>query len=201
MIASFDIGKRNFAFCIEKVSPEFKPDILEYDKDGTLRNTCRKSLDALYKSGEIVLFKLLDITNGVNMTHSEMLISLTNILDSFTESWEKCDTFVVEMQMNFGKAKNPTAMRIAYHTMSYFLINYPEKIIVEYGAFNKTRILGARKKMTKPERKKWAVLECQYILSLRQDETTIEIFNSMKKKDDIADTIVQLQAYKYTRCK
>ena len=47
------------------------------------------------------------------------------------------------------------------------------------------------------ERKIWSVKEGCYLLALREDFETMSEINAMKKKDDVSDVILQLQAYKY----
>jgi hypothetical protein len=71
------------------------------------------------------------------------------------------------------------------------------KTTIEFPAYHKTQVLGARKKMSKKERKEWAVDKAIDILSNRDDNESLEKLSSKKKKDDYSDTIVQLQAFKY----
>lgn len=47
------------------------------------------------------------------------------------------------------------------------------------------------------ERKVWSVKEGFYLLALREDYETMNEILAMKKKDDVNDVILQLQAYKY----
>ena len=92
------------------------------------------------------------------------------------------------------------------------MFNYSKEdiTIVEFPAYHKTQILGAKKeeKVTKTgkktykvmgdkERKTWSVKEGYYLLALREDYETMSEINGMKKKDDVNDVILQLQAYKY----
>ena len=53
------------------------------------------------------------------------------------------------------------------------------------------------KTIDKPARKKWSVKEGFYILSLRNDYETMSEVGEMKKKDDVNDVLIQLQAFKY----
>ena len=47
------------------------------------------------------------------------------------------------------------------------------------------------------ERKKWSVQEGFYIMSLREDFETMSDVGIMKKRDDVNDVLIQLQAFKY----
>jgi hypothetical protein len=53
------------------------------------------------------------------------------------------------------------------------------------------------KVMGDKERKNWSVKEGFYLLALREDYETMNEILAMKKKDDVNDVILQLQAYKY----
>ncbi len=81
-----------------------------------------------------------------------------------------------------------------------------KKEVIVFPSRYKTLILGAPKmiknrnnkikKMSGAQRKKWAVEKAGYIFSLRKDIKSLSELNSRKKKDDPADAIVMLQAYK-----
>ena len=68
IIASFDIGKKNFAFIIEEVDLNKLKNIVNipaskrYNKDGTPTDSFTKILDDLYMCGKVILIKNLDIT-------------------------------------------------------------------------------------------------------------------------------------------
>jgi hypothetical protein len=53
--------------------------------------------------------------------------------------------------------------------------------------------------MSKPQRKKWATEKAMNILMERGDTDTLEEIESSKKKDDLADTLIQLQSFKFLR--
>ena len=52
------------------------------------------------------------------------------------------------------------------------------------------------KTVSKPERKKWSIKKFEEILTLRNDLDNLSTFKKLKKKDDVADTVTQLQAFK-----
>ena len=225
-IASFDIGAKNFAFCVEKVDLNMINSINNiqkrerYNEDGTVTEKFRKILNPIYNSGSIVLFKNCDvrengksIKTGCKVIDPKVFLNMYNILDSYTEIWDKCSCFVIEQQMSFGKTHNTMALKLGQNCISYFVFKYGTfKQIVEFPSYYKTQILGSKKDETitkkgkvsykavsKPERKKWAVEEAMLILADRDDFKTMSEVVSKSKKDDLADTLCQLQAFKYLK--
>jgi hypothetical protein len=221
-IASFDLGKKNFAFCVEEIDIEKLrkikniPQNQRYNEDGTATLKMQKILEAVYKSGKIVLYKNLDLTSNCDPKKKldpETFYNMIDKLDEYREYWDKCNEFVIEEQMSFGKKLNKMAMKLGQHCYSYFAFMYSRfKQIFEYPAYNKTQILGAPKvegkpyksgkkrfvAMEKPQRKKWAIQKATEILKLREEENILESLTTAKKKDDLADVVCQLQAFKYT---
>jgi hypothetical protein len=224
-IASFDIGKKNFSFCVEEVEKncliEINNDVKELDKnlkpkhnkDGTNTDDFSQILDKVYMNGEIILHKNLDLTYDTDKKEKldiKVLYNMNDELDFYSDIWEKCDYVVIEQQMSFGKKINLIAIKIAQHCASYFIMKYPNINIIEFPSYHKTQVLGAEKEvkktkrgnpkfvsMSKPKRKKWAVNTCKEILENKGDLVSLERINKSKKKDDLADTYLQLQAFKY----
>lgn len=206
-VASFDIGKLNFAFYIE----DFDEDVLK-----SIRPVNRKSkeyshiLDTIFKNGTLVLHKNLNLTHGAvkgKILDPVIYHNMVCELDKYRHYLDKCDVILIEQQMNFGKIKNNMAIKLAQHCYSYFIIRYPikqigkvifndSKEIIDYPAYHKTQILNAPKGMIKSERKKWAVQRVQEIFTSLGRE---DYFAGIKKKDDLADTYLQLQSFKYLR--
>ena len=125
---------------------------------------------------------------------------MISALDSYKEYFDKCSIIVIEQQMSFKSAQNTMALKLGQHCFSYFLMRYgEEKEIIEFPAYYKTQILGAPKKMTKPQRKKWATEKAIDILMERGDMETLDEITSKKKKDDLADVLIQLQSFKFLR--
>lgn len=219
-IASFDIGKKNFAFYIEEINKTELISIKNIDKNKryNLNGTCTKIfqelLEKIYINGKVILYQNSDLTkncdNKLNFDY-EILHNLTDLLDKYKNYWDKCDAFVIEQQMSFGKQNNTMAIKIAQHCWSYFAFQYNRyKQIISFPAYYKTQILGAEKlekktkkgkisyvSIDKPARKKWSIEKAMYILSEREDFKTLSQLTSNKKKDDLADVLCQLQAFKY----
>jgi hypothetical protein len=226
-IGSFDVGKKNFAFCIEEfdVNDLYKtkklPLTKRYNSDYTPTEQMEKDLNRLYRNGKIILLKNSDITGNVDKGiyyDSEYCHNMTDLLDEYIPYWNQCAGFIIEQQMNFRGKTNSMAIKLGQHCFSYFAVNYKRfKSIIEFPAYHKTNVLAAERSLVfmkngkskwKPlgdkERKKWAIAKAKEILELRHDSYHLEVFEQKRKKgikrmklDDISDTIVQLQAFKY----
>ena len=218
-IASFDIGKLNFAFYVEefdKTALLNLPFILQknrYNADGTTTPEFGEILKQVCGNGKMILFKNCNLTAGCkkgSYLDTEVFYNLTDLLDKYTSYFDKCETILIEKQMSFKNKQNTLALKIGQHTFSYFAIRYSRfKYIIEFPAYHKTQILGAAKivnrtkagKITykaidKHARKKWTKTMSLGILAERNDFDTISYFTSQKKQDDLADVLCQLQAYK-----
>lgn len=220
-IASFDIGKINFAFYIEEFDIDYLQSLPKFDKqnkyneNGTLTLDYENSVvNKVYQSGKLILLKNYNITQNCkkgSYLEPEMFHNMYDLLESYEEYWNHCDAFIIEKQMSFGRQKiNTMALKLGQHCWSYFSFVYGrEKNIVEFPAYHKTLILGAEqtliktkrgkykyKTMDKPTRKKWTEKVAGDILILHSDENDLKVYKEKGKKDDKADTICQLQAYK-----
>lgn len=220
-IASIDIGKKNFAFCIEEIDRKEFTDITNiaaskrYNSDGTVTEVMQSVLDKIYANGKIVLYKNVDLTKNCNpklKLDPETFHNMNDVLNQYVKQWEKCSYIVIEEQMSFGKKLNKMAMKLGQHCYSYFTFKYGRtKKVIEFPAYNKTQILGAPKiegkpyksgkkrykAMGKPQRKKWSVEKAIEILTCRGEMDILETLTSAKKRDDLADVLTQLQAFKY----
>ena len=219
-IASFDIGKKNFAFYIEEINlKELKEiknisKIKRYNTDGTFTEEFQKILNSIYMNGKKIILKNVDLTVGTNKNKYfdiELCHNLIDTLDKYQEYFDNVSYIIVEQQMSFGKKVNTMALKLGQHCESYFLFKYGRfKEVIEFPSYYKTQILGAEKlkkttktgkisykAIDKTVRKKWAIDEASTILAEREDFHTLSEITSMKKSDDVSDVIVQLQAFKY----
>ena len=216
-VASFDIGKKNFAFYIEEIDITEILNLPKIDKNkrynlnGTITDEFKENLNKIYLNGKNILFENLDITKNCqkkSYLELEMFYNMTEMLDLYEDFWKQCDIFLIEQQMSFGKNRNTMALKLGQHCQSYFSIKYGRNVdIIEFPAYNKTNILGAEKIYTgkgknkyktidKPARKKWSIEKAKDIFTLRNDLESLEIILSSRKKDDLADVLCQLQAFK-----
>jgi len=223
LIASFDIGKKNFAFVIEEVnlnsvkSIKNIPKKQRYNKDGTCKYEFQDILNDLYKCGEVKLVCNLDLTyncDSKKYLDKQTFINMNNELDKYKEYWDKCDAFIIERQMSFRNKRNTMAMKLGQHCYSYFTFYYANfKEIIDYPAYHKTQVLGAPKKFGKIEktykngktvqikdnRKKWSVRIAEVILKLRNDEKVLEQLIKDTKRDDMSDCILMNVTYCYLK--
>jgi len=208
-LASFDIGKKNFAFCIEevdlnqlsKIPCEIPPLASRYYSDGTPTPNYQSILDHVERTGRIILIENIDLTYGTDPTlylDPRVMVNMTRLLDSYMEYWQKCEVFLIEQQMNFGKNKtNTMALKLGQHCYSYFAIHFSSfKVTLEFPAYHKTKVMGAPRKMAKPQRKLWSIDRALTLLFTRNDHNTMHRFGESGKRDDMADVIMQLQAFK-----
>ena len=177
-------------------------------------------LDKVCKNGKVILFKNSDLTENCDKRlklDPESFHNMTDLLDSYKTYWDKCIAFVIEEQMNFRGKTNPMALKLGQHCYSYFCFQYGrQKQVIEFHAYHKTQVLGAPKIAGKPTkkgntrykgkdqtaRKKGGVVKAMGILEGRGE--VHEVFETKgkkrgtkaPKKDDLADTLCQLQAMK-----
>jgi hypothetical protein len=219
-IASFDIGKKNFSFYIEKFNKDDFKELINISKKDRyhINGTCKEDFSTLLKkvycNGEKILLKNVDITDGTDKNKyfdSDLCHNLNDVLDQYKEYWDKVEYFIVEQQMSFNAKINTMALKIGQHCESYFMIKYGRvKKVIEFPSYHKTQVLGSEKieKVTKtgkksyknidkPARKKWSIETAYGILTEREDFETIEEITKSKKKDDLSDVIIQAQAFKY----
>jgi hypothetical protein len=205
MIASFDIGKKNFAFVIEEINTtqlqELSPitKTRRFDYSGKATSEYNQILSKVYQLGKIVLYRNLDLTIGTNKKlylDPKIFLAMYTELEKYTEYWDKCNVILIERQMAFRGKSNPMALKLGQHCYSYFIFKYGDtKKIIEFPAYHKTQVLGAIKKLTKPHRKKWAIEKAMSILAEREDYLTLASFQTRKKLDDICDCILMNIAY------
>ena len=206
-IVSFDIGKKNFAFCISKIymNKVNKLDKIikkeRYNKDGTPTEKFQKVIDKLYKCSKIEIMRNLDLTEGCDKKKyldDKTYLNLIDVLDEYKNFWNKCDYILIEKQMSFRGKFNVMAMKLAQFVFSYFTIKYRDnKPIIDYPAYHKTQVLGANKSEVKqkPKRKKWAIKKSQEILDYIKDTKGLEEWNKYKKKDDVSDCMLMNITY------
>jgi hypothetical protein len=221
-IASFDIGHVNFAFYIEEINQNKLSQIKNikkeerYNEDATPTIDMTKILNTVFKNGKTIIYKNSNISNNcVNgkQLDTETFYNMFDLLDKYSEYWDKCCSFIVEKQMDFGKMKrNPKALKLGHYCQSYFVFRYGRfKQVIEFPAYHKTQVLGCQKikgkkykngkhkwtAINKPDRKKWSIIKATEILDIRGEKNIIDSIKTKAKKDDISDCICQLEAFLY----
>lgn len=219
-IGTFDIGKINFCFYIEEFDKTslLKLDNIHktkrYNPDGTTTPEFGDLLRKICVSGKKILLENVDITDNCDKKaylDPETYHNMTDVLDEYVEYWDKCDAFVIEKQMSFRGKYNTMALKLGQHCYSYFAFKYGRfKSIVEFPAYHKTQVLGAKKiekrtkkgkisykAIDKPARKKWAVQKAIAILAEREDFDTLAQLERARKADDYADCILMACSFLY----
>jgi hypothetical protein len=158
MIASFDIGEKNFAYCIGTAS-----NVKKFRHE----NVLKKSRQTVLESCDLIS-KLLS-----------------------EEDFSGCFRVIIEQQMRV----NTRAQRISQHVWTWFRLMKPELNPIFVRSSLKTQHFLGKNSMTSRERKKWAVEKAIEILTSSHDEINLDYINKCVKKDDVADTYLQLIAY------
>lgn len=139
-------------------------------------------------------------STGSTTVDPRMLIAITTHLDSL-EPWMKQSQIVaVERQL----AKNYKATRIFQHLITYFMLRLPSYegrcALIDLSPKLKGKLLEAPKGLNYTGLKKWGVEKAMEILEQRGDEWSLQKLKSRKgksvtKADDLADTIIQMEAW------
>lgn len=193
-MASFDIGKNNFAQYVEdcllddiwKVRDVYRntsPDLLKRNR-GAISESSKVFLDRIFLNGRRVDIGVFDFQTGDaaaskkldNATRKNFLQHLHN----YANLWDTCDIVIVEQQFVnlFGRQRgiNIDALKLGEATVMWFLDHFPHLNVVTFGSQYKTQILGAPCKMKKPERKKWATAKALEIFKMRNDEQAMNMY-------------------------
>lgn len=175
-IGSIDIGIKNFAFRIEKRISETETEPLFFD----LQN---------FNSQNIIT----EVTPAT-------LNQLSNWLNTL-EIMKVMDLLIIEKQVG----KNVIALQLESYLLGYMTarIKYAdpcyslnkELVIISINPKLKGRMLGAPKSLVGKQIKLWAQDKAIEILTARQELWSLSVIGRNKKKDDLCDTIVQLEAF------
>jgi|GEM_PF-3667420 len=180
-IASFDIGKKNFAQYVEVMHRE---NIYNHRRFGSV-----DMIDDICAEGKCETLGVYDLrcsTSKREMLNIDTRRSLIKHLETFRSVWDTCDIFIIEQQYfrTFSSRKkkknteaNIDAIKIAECTMMWFLLNYPDRKVEFIGSMLKTQALNAPKKMTKVQRKKWAEDQALDIYASRYDNDLVGLYN------------------------
>ena len=159
-IASFDIGKKNFAFYIEEMNISKLNTIKEiskeqrYNIDGTCKENFSKLLEEdIYKNGKKILLQNVDLTEGTDKDKyfdSDICYNLFDVMSEYEEYWEKVSYVIVEQQCSFRGKINTMALKLCQSTQSYFMMNFGRQLkVIEFPSYYKTQVLGAPQSETK----------------------------------------------------
>lgn len=222
-IASFDIGKKNFAHYIEDVNLEILnelsqeysslPKSLQRRVKGDMNSRVQDIIDDMFAGAHMIDMNVKDIRSeecetGKGFIDIETRKNLFAYLHSLKEVLDECDEFVVEQQYfntftgrrrKKGSEANVDAIKIAENLVAWLLLQYPTKEVTFFNSSYKTHMLGAPDGLTKPKRKTWSVKIAKMIFEIREDEQGYDSMTKKGKKDDAADACMQCQAYKFKK--
>jgi hypothetical protein len=167
-IASFDIGEKNFAFCIAEVADAVeKIDILKISHHNVKLKKTQTVIESCIKVSNILL-------------NDDMILS--------------CDHFIIEQQMRC----NVRAQRLAQHVWSTLSTTFNEQVVKFVPSHMKTQHFLGKNTLNDRQRKIWSVKKVTQEGVLRPNqahEKIITEIQSLSKKDDVCDTILQVIAY------
>lgn len=168
LIASFDIGEKNFAYCIA---------------------------DAAAGTSQLSILKIAhhNVILKKTQTVIESCVRVSALMRA-DEQLMACDRFVIEQQMRC----NTRAQRLAQHVWSTLYTLFPYRLIKFVPSHMKTQHFIGKNQLKDKERKTWSVVKVTQEGVMGDSERhrqIIEQIEGMKKKDDVCDTILQAIAY------
>jgi hypothetical protein len=197
---SIDIGIRNLAFYVEEFDAnalaKLKLPKEKYLNDGTPTENFKKILHEVFVNGKVLYFDVHDCVDGKH----NIFLNISDYVDSHRNIFDLVDFIVIEEQLK----QNPMAVRVCQHLYSYFLFIFRDfRPIILQSSTMKTRVLGCERKRKREKRskryseiKRWSCETAMNILVERKDLQSIVKFHEYPKQDDIADSMLQLQACK-----
>ena len=177
-VASIDPGLLNFCIRIEK----------RYINNHGLRiDTVRMNV---YNLVELYNNTYSARKNGKTMLPIDIYTAASHVLsESITD---RCDIILVEGQLI---AKNHKMGRLCQHILTYCSCNYKSSLVYEVSPRLKTSILKKALHSDIKNNKIWSVHVAKDLLSARNDQVGLSIITSGKKRDDMADVIVMIEAF------
>ena len=228
-LATFDIGRKNFAHHVEDVALEGKDAIFSLETryaslprqlrrrvKGNMSPQISELLRLVCTSGTTVHQDVVDLRANPECKKLDLPTrnNLFTYLNRLFSLWQTYDLFIIEQQYfstftpkgRRGKKTeaNIDAIKLGECCYAWFQIKFPLAEILFYGSQNKTQILGAPNSLSKYQRKKWAIGKMGELMELRGETKRLERLRQVKKRtrqklDDVADCVVMAQAYKFQK--
>jgi hypothetical protein len=198
LIASFDIGEKNFAYCIAdfKANDTANTDFKANDTANTdFKANDTANADIAHDTNQLNILKIKhhNVILKKTQTVIESCIRVSTLM-SEDEQLMACDRFIIEQQM----LCNTRAQRLAQHVWSTLYTRFPDRLIKFVPSHMKTQHFLGKNKLKDKERKTWSVIKVTKEGVMGDNERhkqIIEEIEGMKKKDDVCDTILQVIAY------
>ena len=201
-IAFFDMGKNNFAQCVEDVSLSFLQDLKkQYKKTDQF-------LSELFTEACTQNLGVFDLTSDEKKLDHITRCNIIKHLNKYKKWWDSTNVIGIEQQFftnqPFAKCRgqggaNISAIKIGEIVYAWFLLTYPEiqelsslsnfdinkKYICYFGSQNKTQMLGCPSTIRKKDqRKKWAKEKAIEIFLLRNETKYADLLTMRKKRGD-----------------
>lgn len=142
---------------------------------------------------QTLLFEKITLDSSDEM--SGLYLSLTHYLDQHLNLFMTCHLILIERQLPI----NYRSVRVSQHLISYFSLLLRDSpllpALLEIDPRLKGRQLESPPYLTDRGLKKWAVEKAQEILQERGDQKALTIIHRERKKDDLSDTVVQIEAF------
>ena len=125
---------------------------------------------------------------------SELYKRVNNFLDKYYEYFIQSHVIIIEQQMHV----NYQSIRIMQHVITYFSLMLRNTkllpMLIEIDNKLKTKELNSPPNLNENGIKKWSIELAEQLLILRNDQESLNILKQAKKKDDLADSILQSEA-------
>lgn len=170
LFLSIDVGIRNLAYVVISIEEgENTSSIVEWD----IMELCETDENAC---------KVDNVTIGMRMNEK-----MTKLLEKFL-----FDKIVIENQIGQNAIKMKSIQSLLI--MFFVIKNYNQEQIINYNAANKLKHFLGKKKTTYAERKKLSKVITDKITA-NQYPDWLSFFQKCKKKDDLADCLLQVIDY------
>lgn len=174
--------------------------------DPAIKNFAMR-IEKRFKNGSIVLVacEKVDFSESTKIKWTKYE-QLHNFLDKYREIFLDAHIFVVERQL----PKSFQAMKMSHYALGYFislrnyfrtgtndpdsLKRYTGPVVMDISSTQKGHQLGSPKGCKKNWLKKWSALRAVQLFEARKDYKSLDMILTMKKKDDVADTAMQIEA-------
>lgn len=196
-IASFDIGKKNFAEYVDQIELQtLKTLRIRYSNlskqnkrrvKGKMNSEVECIINKIYENSKRLHIGVFDLRKDKtsNKLDIQTRKNILCHLEKYENIWSQCDIIVIEQQYfrtfatgkrNKGTEANVDALKIGELVLGWFLGNYPFKEICYFGSQFKTQMLGAPS-LQKKQRKEWAVKKAHKIFELQKDNEMLELYS------------------------
>jgi hypothetical protein len=132
------------------------------------------------------------IFERVRFNNDSIYTDVINYFDRYYEILHMASIMVIEKQL----PRNYNTVRLSQHIITYFMIRYSDSItIYEVEPRMKSKLLGYDKSICGNNVKKWSISKAIEILTQYNDINGLDILNKESKKDDLADTVCQIESF------